>query len=68
MKTPPSNDDLMGAAFTDANGHYAISYRGGDWDTALPGLTSWRPDIYVTVEVPNNSGGYTRVARIEHLP
>jgi hypothetical protein len=59
----PSDDDLMGAAFTDSNGHYTISYRGGDWDTALPGMTTWRPDIYVTVEVPNNSGGYTRIAR-----
>lgn len=59
----PSDDDLMGSAVTDSNGQYAINYRGGDWDLALPGTTTWRPDIYVTVEVQNNSGGYTRVAR-----
>jgi len=59
----PDGDDQMGAAFTDGNGVYSISYHGGDWDTAVPGLTTWRPDIYVTVERPNGAGGFTRVAR-----
>lgn len=46
-----SGDDFMGQAYTDANGRYRISYRGGHWDPYPHNITKWRPDIYVKVLV-----------------
>lgn len=43
-------DTLMGKVKTDGNGVYAISYKGGHWDSSLGHKdTSWRPDIYIAV-------------------
>lgn len=48
-----SANDLLGKAVTDAHGRYKITYNGGHWDPALSHAdTRWRPDIYITVEIP----------------
>jgi hypothetical protein len=54
-------DERMGKdAFTDANGRYSITYEGRAWDARIPGSTSWRPDIYLTVAVERENGSWSR--------
>jgi hypothetical protein len=43
------SDQLMGEAITDGFGRYKITYEDKRWDYRSPGLTTWRPDIYVVV-------------------
>ena len=42
-------NDYMGKAITDARGYYKINYKGGPWDTKVPGSTSFRPDIFLSI-------------------
>ncbi len=48
---PGDNDDFMGDTISGANGCFQITYKGGEWDTRLPGSTSFRPDIYLKVKI-----------------
>lgn len=43
-------DDMMCWTKTDSNGNYRMSYyKSSPWDTKVPGSTSFRPDIYLTI-------------------
>jgi hypothetical protein len=42
-------NDYMCSAITDARGYYKMQYGGGPWDTKVPGSTSFRPDIFLTI-------------------
>jgi hypothetical protein len=43
-------DDPMCKTKTDARGEYRMTYyRNKPWDTKVPGLLSFRPDIYLTI-------------------
>ena len=41
--------DFMGESRTNASGRFEMLYEHKDWDTKVPGSTSWRPDIFVEV-------------------
>jgi hypothetical protein len=58
----PTGEEQMGQeALTDAAGKYRITYRSGVWDSPrLPGSTTWRPDIRVTVGVRTQTGFWSR--------
>jgi hypothetical protein len=49
-----SADDLMGEVVTNSNGYYSISYESKHWDTKVPFLTTWRPNIFIRVSVRVN--------------
>jgi len=49
-----TKDDFMGQAYTNSGGRYTIRYKGGHWDTAPHNVTTWRPDIYITVYMKVN--------------
>lgn len=57
----PDDDDRMGLTYTNSDGDYRFSYRGGHWDTAPHNITTWRPDIYVTVSIKNRAGRWTKL-------
>jgi hypothetical protein len=59
----PDGDDYMGSDITDKNGNYKISYYPGNWDSDYPGLTSRFPDIYITVDIKNESGKWVRLGK-----
>ena len=43
-------DDFMCRTHTDTNGNYRMTYyKKVPWDTKVPGSTSFRPDIYLTI-------------------
>ncbi len=43
-------DDFMCNTITDSSGHYRMTYyKDSPWDTRVPGSTSFRPDIYLTI-------------------
>jgi hypothetical protein len=43
-------DDVMCHTKTDSRGYYRMTYyKSSPWDTKVPGLTSFRPDIYLTI-------------------
>jgi sphingomyelin phosphodiesterase len=44
-----SGHDFMNEVRTESNGNFMMLYEGKDWDTRIPGSTSWRPDIFVEV-------------------
>jgi 5-hydroxyisourate hydrolase-like protein (transthyretin family) len=46
------NHDPMAKAVTDSQGRYTMHYRGGPWDTKVPGSTSFRPDIFLLIFAP----------------
>lgn len=48
-----NEDDFMGSAFSNADGRYCIDYRNKEWDEKIPGLTTFRPDIYLFIQRPN---------------
>jgi endonuclease/exonuclease/phosphatase family metal-dependent hydrolase len=41
--------DYLNQARTNASGRFEMLYEGKDWDTRVPGSTSWRPDIFLEV-------------------
>jgi sphingomyelin phosphodiesterase len=41
--------DFINEVRTDSSGNFMMPYEGKDWDTRVPGGTSWRPDIFVEV-------------------
>jgi len=59
----PDGDDFMGRDITDQDGNYRITYPSGLWDTQVPGLPSWRPDIYITVEIKNAQDQWVQLGR-----
>lgn len=43
-------DDFMCRTHTDSSGNYKMTYyKSSPWDTKVPGSTSFRPDIYLTI-------------------
>jgi len=42
-------NDHMVSGITDGRGYYRMQYKGKPWDTKVPGSTSFRPDIFLTV-------------------
>ena len=43
-------DDFMCKTHTDSSGNYRMTYyKSSPWDTKVPGSTSFRPDIYLTI-------------------
>jgi hypothetical protein len=58
----PDADDRMGVTYTDANGNYKFRYPGG-WDPRIPGSTSFRPDIYITVSIKNSMGRWCQLKK-----
>ena len=50
----PTGNRLMGEAVTDSTGSYLLTYAEGHWDPALHSVTTWRPDIFIDVDL----GGY----------
>ena len=59
----PEGDDFMGKDITNSNGQFEISYFDGFWDPSLPGLSSWLPDIFVTVDIKNSTGKWVRLGK-----
>jgi hypothetical protein len=59
----PDGDDYMGKDFTDERGQYQISYNDGFWDRSLPGLSTWYPDIYITLEIRNAAGKWVHFGK-----
>ena len=59
----PEGDDFMGKAITNANGQYEIPYSDGFWDASLSGLSSWLPDIFITVDIRNSAGRWVRLGK-----
>lgn len=59
----PDGDDFLGRDITNGEGRYEISYHDGYWDPSVPGLSSWLPDIYITVEIKNSSGKWVRLGK-----
>lgn len=59
----PDGSDFMGTAYTNDAGKYTIAYHDGYWDNTIPGLSSWRPDIYLTVEIKNISGRWVHLGK-----
>ena len=59
----PEGDDFMGEDITDANGRYEIRYPDGIWDGSIFELTTSRPDIYISVDIRNSSGGWVRLGK-----
>jgi hypothetical protein len=55
-----SPDDFMGESVSNHQGQYAITYAGGHWDNFPHWTVYWRPDIYITVDVPHD-GQWFRV-------
>ena len=54
-----SDDDLMGIPqLTDAQGQYSITYEGRHYDSAPDGITTWRPDIYITVDAMQDNAWF----------
>jgi protocatechuate 3,4-dioxygenase beta subunit len=47
-------DDYMGDDKTNSNGYYEINYADGHWDPAPHRITTWRPDIYIKVDLDGN--------------
>lgn len=58
----PDPDDRMGVTYTDTNGDYEFRYPGG-WDLRIPGSTTFRPDIYVTVSIKNSMGRWCQLRK-----
>lgn len=59
-----SDDDELGRDTTNASGRYKIRYEDKGWDgPATDVTTSWRPDVYVTVEKKKSGGGWHRVGQ-----
>lgn len=61
----PDGSDFMGTSYSNAAGKYRISYHDGYWDNSLPGLSSWRPDIYLTVEIKNTAGRWVHLGKTQ---
>ena len=60
----PDGDDFMGAATTDASGHYRIPYSEGHWDSSVSHrVTIWRPDIYIRVFTRNAAGQWVELGK-----
>lgn len=59
----PEGDDFMGKGFTNSDGQYSITYNEGVWDPSFPGLSSWLPDIYLTVDIKNSSDRWVRLTK-----
>ena len=59
----PGSDQRMGWATTDAKGWYELQYCGGHWDPAPHSITTWRPDIYITVSISNRAGRWVTLAK-----
>lgn len=59
----PDGDDFMGRDITDQDGSYRITYPAGLWDAQVPGLPSWRPDIYITVEIKNTQDQWVQLGK-----
>ncbi len=59
----PDDNDLMGEAITSANGDYVINYEGGHWDPAPHNITTWRPDIFIAVQVKEATGNWAHLAK-----
>jgi len=60
---PLNGDDFMGEKICDRNGKYQIKYSDIFWDKKIPGLSSYLPDIYITVEIRNKMGKWVRLGR-----
>ena len=60
---PLVGDDFMGDDITDQNGKYQIRYSDIFWDKKIPGLSTYLPDIYISVEIRNKSGKWVRLGK-----
>ncbi len=56
-------DDLLGEVTTGQDGRYKIEYANAYWDKNIPGLSSWRPDIYITADIRNKAGMWVRLGK-----
>jgi len=61
----PDGDDFMGRAITNSTGYYEITYSDSLWDNALLGMSSWRPDIYITLEIRNARNKWVHLGKSE---
>jgi hypothetical protein len=59
----PDGDDFMGEDITGSDGAYQIVYRMGHWDRSIAGRPTWRPDIFVTVDIKNEMGKWVHIAK-----
>ena len=56
-------DDYLGRDYTNQHGEYQIVYPDGLWDPQVPSFSSWRPDIYITVEIKNSQGTWVHLSK-----
>lgn len=61
----PDSDDYMGMCISGSDGRYKIDYtrENAHWDPAPHNVHTWRPDIYLTVDIADASGQWIRVKR-----
>jgi hypothetical protein len=59
----PDGDDLLGEALTNPKGQFELAYTDAYWDPKVEGLDSWRPDIYIVVEIRNKSRRWIRLGK-----
>jgi len=55
-----SKNDFINETRTDANGKYTIRIEGKHWDPAPHNVTTWRPDVFITV-LRNVDGEWVKV-------
>ena len=55
-----SKNDFINETRTDANGNYKIRIQGKHWDPAPHNVTTWRPDVFITV-LRNVGGEWVKV-------
>ena len=60
----PDGDDFMGEDTSNKDGSFEIRYRAGHWDPVTGGgRPTWRPDIYLTVDVKNAKGQWVHICK-----
>jgi hypothetical protein len=60
---PLTGDDFMGEKISNTDGKYQIKYSDMFWDKRIPSLSSYLPDIYITLEIRNKAGKWVRLWR-----